>query len=121
MEEKKVSSKASHRFAIASLSFSVIAMFGVVPLVIFLYFISCTISNWAGCTEIDYAVRFFNNACLSSIIASVIGVILGIIAHNGSEEGTSTRILASAGIGMVLFVFPLVLITGFLIWLARIW
>ena len=52
LEKKQVPSLTSNRLAIASLVISVLAMFGVVPLAIFPFFISCAVVDWTGCTDI---------------------------------------------------------------------
>jgi hypothetical protein len=111
-------STAKDKLAIASLVLAVIAMFGVIPLSIFPFIISCEIVDWTVCTDIDNAVRFFYYLCLSSIAASILAIILGLISYPGAEKDSTTRVIAAVGMGIGFIVWPLVLITGFLLWLG---
>lgn len=109
------------KLAVASVVLAVLAMFGVIPLSIFPFIISCEIVDWIGCTDIDYAIRFFYYLCLSSIAASMFAIILGFISYRGSEKASTTRVIATVGMGIWFIVLPLVLITGFLLWLGSMW
>ena len=120
-EKKGISSTTKDRLAIASLVLAVIAMFGVIPLSGFLFLISCEIVDWIGCTDIEYAIGFFDYSCYSSIAVSTLAIILGFISYPGAEKDSTTQILALVGIGMGFFVWPLVLFTGFLLWLVSAW
>ena len=120
-DENGISSTARDKLAIASLVLAVIAMFGVVPLALFPFYISCAIADWIGCTDIDYAVRFFYYLCLSSIAASILAIILGLISYQGAEKDSTTLVIAAVGMGIGLIVWPLVLLTGFLLWLGSMW
>lgn len=120
-DENGISSTARDKLAIASLVLAVIAMFGVIPLSIFPFIISCEIVDWTVCTDIDNAVRFFYYLCLSSIAASILAIILGLISYPRAEKDSITRVIAAVGMGIGFIVWPLVLITGFLLWLGSIW
>lgn len=120
-DKNGISSTARDKLAITSLVLAVIAMFGVIPLSIFPFFISCAINDWNGCTSIDDAVRFFFYLCLCSIAASILAIILGLTSYPGAEKGSITRVIAAVGMGSGFIVWPLVLITGILLWLGSIW
>ena len=120
-EKKGISSTTKYRLAIASLVLAVIAMFGVIPLSGFLFIFSCEIVDWIGCTNIEYAIGFLDYLCYSSIAASILAIILGFISYQGAEKDSTTQILALVGIGIGLIVWPLVLFTGFLLWLGSMW
>ena len=117
----RISLSASNNMSIASLVFAVLAMFGVLPLAVFPFFISCVAIDWNGCTEFSYAVRFFFYSWLFSIATSIIAVILGIISHQTSETDTTTRIVASASIGIGMIAWLLIFLSGILIWLGSMW
>ena len=120
-EKKGFSSTTKNRLAIASVVLAVIAMFGVIPLSIFPLIISCTMVDWLGCTSIEPAIRFLSYLCFSSIAASILAIILGFISYSGAEEDSITQVLAVVGIGNGFIIWPLVLFTGFLLWLGSMW
>ncbi len=121
IDKKGISSTTRNRLAIASLVLAVFAMFGVIPLSIFPFIISCAIVEWIGCTNIEFAIGFLNYACFSSIAASTLAILLGFISYQGSEKDSITQVLAAVGIGIGFIVWLLVLFTGFLLWLGRFW
>jgi hypothetical protein len=96
-------------------------MFGVLPLSFFPYIISCAIADWNGCANLEYAIGFLNYACISSIAASVLAIILGFISSPGAEKDSTNRVLAVVGIGIGFIVWLLVLFTGLILWLGSMW
>lgn len=117
----RISHSTSNKMSIASLVFAILAMFGVLPLAVFPFLISCVAIDWGGCTEFSYAVRFFFQSWLFSIAASIIAVILGIISHQTSEMDTTSLIVASASIGIGMIVWLVIFLSGILIWLGSMW
>lgn len=113
--------RRSDRLAIASLVLAVMAMFGVVPLAIFPFFISCAVVDWIGCSEFDFALQYFYYTCIFSICASILAIILGILSHRAAEKESNSWIIASVGIGIGLIVWPLILVSGILLWLGSMW
>ena len=112
---------ASQGLAIASLLSAILAMFGVVPLSILLFFLFCEIANWIGCKDFNYAIQIFYFSWIFSIALSVLAIILGIFAHRAAEKESTSRVIASVGIGIGLLVWPLILISGLLVWLGSLW
>lgn len=112
---------ASQGLAIASLFFAILAMFGVVPLSILLFFLLCEILNWIGCKDFNYAIQFFYFSWIFSITLSVLAIILGIFSHRAVDKESPSQVIASVGIGLGLLVWPLILISGVLVWLGSLW
>ena len=120
-EKSYISNKTADNLAIASLVLAVIAMFGVIPLSGFPFIISCAMIDWDGCTNLDPALEFFSYACFSSIAASILAIILGFISYSAAEKDSTTGIIAVVSIGIGIIVWPLALVTGFILWLGSMW